>query len=163
MPLHPYAQAFANRDLDAAVELLADDVVFHSPVIVEPGFEGKAAVAELLKVVFEKVTDEEYLVDTGDDEVHILVADATVLGKPIKATTLLQYDANGKIREIWVMARPLVGVVAIAEAIGSGLVGREAPGRGRVVRAASKPLAGLAAVNNAAGSRIIAALNRESA
>jgi ketosteroid isomerase-like protein len=31
METHPYQQAFADRDLDRLVALLADDVVFHSP------------------------------------------------------------------------------------------------------------------------------------
>jgi hypothetical protein len=157
---HPYRLAFEARDHAGLVGLLADDVVFHSPVITEPGFEGRDSVAALLEIVLREVTDEEYIHEFGDDHVRILVGNARVLGKPIKATTVLEHDADGKIREIWVMARPLVGVVAIAEAIGSGLAGRKAAGRGRAVRAASKPLAGLAAVTNRVGSGIIAALNR---
>ena len=58
------------------------------------------------------------------------------------------------------MVRPLTGVVAIAEAIGSQLAKRRGPGGGPAVRALSKPLAGLAAVTERTGSRLIAALNR---
>jgi hypothetical protein len=163
MEPHPYRLAFEARDHHGMVELLADDVVFHSPVITGPGFEGRDSVAALLEIVLREITDEEYIHEFGDDRTRILVANARVLGKPIKATTLLEHDAEGKIREIWVMARPLVGVVAIAEAIGSGLAGREKPGRRRVVRAVSKPLAGFAAITNRAGSRIIASLNRDTA
>lgn len=155
MPSHPYAQAFANRDVDAAVELFADDVVFHSPVIAEPGFQGRTSVAELLKIVFEVITDEEFFVDVGNDDIHLLVANARVLGNPIKTTTLLEYDANGLIREIWIMARPLVGVVAIAEAVGSGLAARGGAGRGLAVQGLTKPLAGLAALTNRTGSQWI--------
>jgi hypothetical protein len=38
---HPYGQAFAARDLDRLVSLLADDVSFHSGVTSELGFEGR--------------------------------------------------------------------------------------------------------------------------
>jgi hypothetical protein len=86
-----------------------------------------------------------------------------VLGKPFKSTTLLEFNADGKIRVIWVMARPLTGVVAIAEAIGPQLAERQGSGRGPAVRVLSKPLAGLAAVANRTGARLIAALNRSTA
>jgi ketosteroid isomerase-like protein len=163
MEPHPYRQAFEARDLDGLVALLADDVVFHSPVIADPGFEGRDSVAALLAIVLDVVTDVEYTYELGDERAHVLVSDARVLGKPFKSTTLLELDADGKIREIWVMARPLTGVVAIAEAIGPQLAKREGPARGPAVRALSKPLAGLAAATNRTGSRLIAALNRSTA
>jgi hypothetical protein len=160
MNLHPYAQAFADGDHGAAVALLADDVVFHSPVIGEMAFYGRASTAALLEIVFREVTDVEYTHAFGDAEAQVMVSDARVRGKPIKATTLLELKRDGKIGEIWVMARPLVGVVAIGEAIGSGLAQREAPSRARVLGVSMKPLAGLAAATDRVGSRLIASLNR---
>jgi hypothetical protein len=157
---HPYRQAFADRDLDRLVGLLADDVVFHSPVIGDPGFEGRDAVGTLLGIVFDAVSDDEYIHDLGDEASHALVANVRVLGKPAKVTTLLEFDADGKIREIWVMARPLTGLVAIAEAIGSRLAARRGAGQGRAVALLSKPLAGLAGATDRTGSRLIADLNR---
>jgi hypothetical protein len=163
MERHPYGQAFADRDLDGLVALLADDVVFHSPVIADPGFEGRDSVATLLAIVLDAVTDVEYTHELGDEGARILVNNARVLGKPMKATTLLAFDTDARIREIWVMVRPLTGVVAIAEAIGPQLAKRRGPGRAAAVRALSKPLAGLAAVAERVGSRLIAALNRSTA
>jgi hypothetical protein len=160
MKLHPYAQAFADGDHGAAVEWLADNVVFHSPVIGDMAFYGRASTTALLEIAFREVTDVEYTHAFGDAESHVLVADARVRGKPVKTTTLLELEPDGKIREIWVMARPLVGVVAIAEAIGSGLAEREAPSRARALGVAMKPLAGLAAATDRIGSRVIASLNR---
>ena len=160
---HPYREAFADGDLDRMATLLADDVVFHSPVIADPGFEGREAVLELLAIAFQEVTTEEYLYDFGDERAHAFVANVRVLGKPGKVTNLLELDADGKIREIWVMARPLTLVVAIAEAIGSRLAQRGGAGRGPAVRALSKPMAGLAATANALGGRMIGELNRSTA
>jgi SnoaL-like domain len=153
MESHPYRQAFADRDLERLVELLADDVVYHSPVINAPGFEGRDSVAALHSMVFNAISDVEYTHEIGDEGAHILVNNARMLGKPLKATTLLEFNPDGKIREIWVMVRPLTGVVAVAEAIGSQLAKRRGPGRGPAVRALSKPLVGLAAVANRIGSR----------
>jgi SnoaL-like domain len=158
--LHPYRRAFAGRDLAPVLRLLADDVVFHSPVIAGQGFEGRDSVAVVLAIALEAITDVEYTHEVGVDGARILVANGRVLGKPIKSTTLLELDPDGKIREIWVMARPLTGVVAIAEAVGSELAKRQGPGRAPALRALSKPLAALAAVTDSIGSGLIAALNR---
>jgi ketosteroid isomerase-like protein len=163
MEPHPYRQAFATRDIDGLVALLADDVVFHSPVIPDPAFEGRRSVAALYAILFDAITDVEYTRELGDGEVHFLVANGRVLGKPAKSTTALELNADGKIREIWVMVRPLTGLVAIAEAIGSQLAERRKRRLGVAVRALSKPLAGLAAMTERGGSRLISALNRSTA
>jgi SnoaL-like domain len=163
MESHPYRQAFAERELERLVALLADDVVFHSPVIDAPGFEGRDSVAALYSMIFNAISDVEYTHEIGDEGAHILVNNARMLGKPFKATTLLELNPDGKIREIWVMARPLTGVVAIAETIGSQLAKRRGPGGGPALRAFLKPLVGLAAVANRIGSRLIATLNRSTA
>jgi hypothetical protein len=160
MELHPYAQAFADRDHARTVELLADDVVFHSPVIGGMPFHGRAATAALFEIIFREITDTAFTHSFGDGDAQVLVADARVRGKPIKVSTLLELSSDGKIREIWIMARPLVGVVAIAEAIGSGVAQREAPSRARALALAMKPLVALAATTDRIGSRLIASLNR---
>jgi SnoaL-like domain len=163
MEPHPYGQALADRDLDRLVALLADDVVFHTPDIAEPGFRGRGAVATVLAMLVDVVTDIVYTHELGDEGTRILVSDGRVLGRPIKATTVLAFDADGKIREIWVMARPLTAVVAFVEAIGPRLAQRRGPGLGAVVRALSKPLAWSAAVAEQVGSRLISGINRSTA
>ena len=160
MESHAYRRAFADRDVDRLVGLLADDVVFHSPVIRDPGFEGRGSAAALYAMVFDSFSDVEFTHELGDAGAHVLVAQARVLGRPIKATTLLEFNAAGEIREIWVMVRPLSGVVAIADAIGSRLAKRQGRGLVFAVRVLLKILAGQAAVTDGVGSRLIAALNR---
>lgn len=163
MEPHPFGQALLARDHDGLVALLARDVVFHSPVITDPGFKGRDSVAALLAMVLGSIYMDEYTHELGDEHTRILVGNARVLGKPIKVTTVLELNAGGKIREIWVMVRPLTGVVAIAETIGSQLAEREGPGRGAAIRVLSKPLAGLAVMTDRIGSGLIAALNRSTA
>jgi SnoaL-like domain len=107
--LHPHRRAVAERDLAPVLGLLADDVVFHSPVIAEQGFEGRDSVAVVLAIAVDAITDVEYTHEVGLDGGRILVANGRVLGRRIKSTTLLELDADGKIREICVMARPLTG------------------------------------------------------
>jgi ketosteroid isomerase-like protein len=160
MELHPYAQAFAEGDHPRTVALLTDDVIFHSPIIGDTAFEGKAATAALLEIAYREISDVEYTHGFGDEEAHVLVADALVRGKRVKVTTLLELTADGQIQEIWIMARPLVGAVAIAEAIGSGIAQREVPSRARAMAIAIKPLAAMASTTDRVGSRLVAAVNR---
>jgi hypothetical protein len=160
---HPYRRAFEARDLEALRALLTDDVVFHSPVIGEPGFQGKAAVSTLIEVVFDATTDLAYTHEYGDDRARVFVFESKILGKPTRATNLIELDADGMIREIWVMARPLTALAAITEAIGSGLARRRSPARGAAVRAASKGLAGVAVLTDRIGARVIARHNRDTA
>jgi hypothetical protein len=145
------------------VALLADDVVFHSPVISDPGFEGLGSVAALYAMDFDSFSDVEFTHEFGNEGARVLVATASVLSRPISATTLLEFNADGEIREIWVMVRPLSGVVAIADAIGSRLARRHRRGLVLAVGALLKILTGQAAVTDGVGSRLIAALNRSTA
>lgn len=160
MELHPFAEAFAKRDHAGTVALLTEDVIFHSPVIGDMAFEGRAPTSALLEIAYREISDVEYTHGFKGDESHALVANAVVRGKSVKVTTLLELAPDGRVREIWVMARPLVGLIAIAEAIGSGLAQREAPSRARPLALAMKPLAAMAAATDRIGSRLIAALNR---
>ena len=48
---HPFREAVERADLDAAVALLADDVVFRSPAVFKP-YEGRETVATILRTVF---------------------------------------------------------------------------------------------------------------
>ena len=160
MDLHPYAHAFADRDHAATVAMLSDDVIFHSPVIGEQAFNGKAATAALFEIVFREVEIERYTHGWRDAGSAVAVADARVRGKSVKVANLLEFDAEGKVCEIWVLARPLVGVVAIAEAIGGGLTRRQAPGRARAFGLAMKPFVGMAALIDRTGSALVRSLNR---
>lgn len=160
MDLHPYAQAFADRDHAATVAMLSDDVIFHSPVIGEQAFHGKAATAALFEIAFREIEVERYTHGWRDGSGALTVADARVRGKSVKVTNLLEFDADGRIREIWVMARPLIGLVAIAEAIGDGLSRLEAPRRAAVLAITLKPFVAMAALIDRIGSGLIRSLNR---
>jgi hypothetical protein len=157
MEAHPFRQAFAARDRERLMSLLADDVSFHSPVISEPGFEGRDAAARGLAIALDVFKDAQYTHDLADDRSHLLVADARELGKPVKITWLLESDAAGKIREIWVMARPLPGLIAIVEAVRRHVANRALRS---AMQALSKPLAAFAAVTDRAAARMVDELNR---
>jgi hypothetical protein len=161
MEAHPYRQAFEARDLDRLVSTLADDVIVHSAVLTEADpFEGRDSAAAILAIVLDAFKDIETTHDLGDEHSHVFVCEARVLDKPIKSTWLLEFDAEGKIREIWVMTRPLIGLIALTEAIGRAA---EQAGRGPVVREVAERLGDLAPDLEPDAARMIDDLNRSTA
>lgn len=151
---HPFRKAFAARDLDGVVSLLADDVTFHSPVMSE-SFKGRDSAATILRIALDVFRDPEYTHDLGDGRSHVLVADSHVLGTPVKTTTLLELDPDGKIREIWLMSRPLTANAAIVQA-----VTRAVKDRDPALHDLSKPFADLVAMIDRAAAVLIGELNR---
>jgi SnoaL-like protein len=162
MTPHPYREALAARDLDRLLSLCTDDVTLHSPLIREPAFEGRDAAAAILAIVLQLLEDEQYAHDLGDEHSHVLVADARVLDKPIKIATLLKFDSDGKINDIWLMARPLAAMATLLKAIASveslsGLDGAS------VVHELSRELERVAAAADRAAARLVDGLNRATA
>ena len=155
MDLHPYAQAWAARDLDRLLSLLSDDVIFHSPFVSEPGFEGRDSTAVIFAIALDAFKDDQYTHDFGDERSRMLVANSRVLDTSIKTTTVLEFDVEGRIREIWMMVRPLIGLTALAQAVGQAIEGRDP-----ALHELSKPLVGLAAVIDRTAARLVGDLNR---
>jgi SnoaL-like protein len=102
--------------MDAAVALLADDVVFHSPVVFRP-YQGREAVGTILRAVVEVFEDFEYVREIADGPDQALVFRARIGDRQLEGLDLLRLDRSGAITELTVMVRPLQGVLALAEAM----------------------------------------------
>ncbi|MGV9801128.1 nuclear transport factor 2 family protein [Mycobacterium sp. NPDC003449] len=118
--MHPFRQAVEARDEAAIVALLADDVVFTSPVAFKP-YPGKAITAAILRGVLRVFEDFRYVREIADanGRDHALVFEATVAGKTITGCDFLHTDDDGLIDDFMVMVRPLSGAQALAEAMGA--------------------------------------------
>ena len=57
--MHPFRTAVEAHDLDAAIALLNDDVVFRSPIVFKP-YRGRDAVGALLAAVSRVFEDFSY-------------------------------------------------------------------------------------------------------
>ncbi|WP_458686683.1 nuclear transport factor 2 family protein [Nocardia tengchongensis] len=116
--MHPFRKAVEARDAAAIEALLADNVVFTSPVAFKP-YPGKAITAAILRGVMRVFEDFTYVKEIGapDAADHALVFETTVAGKRITGCDFLHFDADGKIDEFTVMVRPLSGAQALAEAM----------------------------------------------
>ncbi|MFE3755138.1 nuclear transport factor 2 family protein [Nocardia tengchongensis] len=116
--MNPFRKAVEARDAEAIEALLADNVVFTSPVAFKP-YPGKAITAAILRGVMRVFEDFTYVKEIGapDAADHALVFETTVAGKRITGCDFLHLDADGKIDEFTVMVRPLSGAQALAEAM----------------------------------------------
>jgi hypothetical protein len=120
MTRHALREAVERADLDAAVALLAEDVVFRSPAVFKP-YEGRETVATILRTVFGVFEDFHYTDELDGDGVHGLLFAARVGERSLEGIDLLRPDADGRIAEITVMIRPASGLIALAERMGPAL------------------------------------------
>jgi ketosteroid isomerase-like protein len=120
--VHPFRRAIEARDLDAAVALLREDVVFRSPVVFKP-YHGREALRVILEAVMAVFEDFRYVREIGADGAsdHALVFEARVGDKQLEGCDFIQLDEAGAISTFTVMVRPMSGAVALAEAMNAQL------------------------------------------
>ncbi len=112
-----FRAAVERWDLDAVRELLAPDVVFHSPVTFHP-FVGRDTVAQLLSLVAQTFEEFRYTGELAAEGVHALIFRASVAGRELEGVDLLRFDQQGLIADFTVMVRPLSGLIPFAQAMG---------------------------------------------
>jgi hypothetical protein len=98
-------------------ELLAPEIVFHSPVTFHP-FVGRETVSRLLSLVAETFEDFRYTDELETDGAHALIFRASVEGRELEGIDLLRFDEDGLIADFTVMIRPLSGLIPFAQAMG---------------------------------------------
>src|SRR3954453_12992384 len=111
-----FRAAVEARDLDTAVALLAEDVIFRSPVVHKP-YHGREAARALLEGVSQVFQDFRYerAIGAADAPDHALVFTARVGDRQLEGCDFLHENADGLIDEFVVMVRPLTGAHALAE------------------------------------------------
>jgi ketosteroid isomerase-like protein len=118
--MHSFRKAVEAGDLAAIEDMLADDVVFTSPVAFKP-YPGKAITAAILRGVFRVFTDFRYVreIAGADGRDHALLFEAKVGDKEINGCDFLHFDEDGRIDDLMVMVRPLSAAQALSEAMGA--------------------------------------------
>jgi hypothetical protein len=125
-------RALEAGDVYTAIEALAEDVVFHSPITTRTTFRGRQEMAELLDAVHRALDDIRYTDDFGDETTRALFYDARVGGQELHAALHVRLDESAKVSEIHLYMRPLPSLAALTGRIGVELV-----------RPRSRPLAAL--------------------
>jgi ketosteroid isomerase-like protein len=111
-----FRAAAEGKNFSAIEDLFAEDATFRSPVVFKP-YEGRDTIAMILATVVEVFEDFRYTdqVETGDTAV--LVFEARVGDRKLNGVDILRFDADARIKELMVMARPKSGLEALAEAM----------------------------------------------
>ena len=111
-----FRAAAEAKDFSAASELFAEDVVFRSPVVFKP-YEGREALMVLLGAVSRVFEDFRYVDQVESGDAATLVFEARVGDRELQGVDILRFDAEGRVREMIVMVRPMSGMHALAEAM----------------------------------------------
>ena len=113
-----FREAIESWDFDAAEKLLADDVVFTSPVAFKP-YPGKPITAAILRGVSRVFTDFRYVREIEDHPHSALVFEAKVGEVSVNGCDFITVNEDGLISELTVMVRPLKAAHALADAMGA--------------------------------------------
>jgi hypothetical protein len=113
-----FRAAVETGDFDAGVALLADDVVFRSPVVHKP-YQGREVVGALLGAVSQIFEDFRYDRQIGAPGAadHALVFRTRVGDREIEGCDFIHENEDGLIDEFVVMVRPMTGANALADAM----------------------------------------------
>ena len=129
--MRSFREAAEARDAAALEALLAENVVFTSPVAHKP-YPGRAITAAILRGVLRVFEDFRYEREmvSADGRDHALVFRATVDGKDVEGCDFLHLDDDGLVDRLTVMVRPLSAANALAAAMAAqfGQIQQEAAG-----------------------------------
>ena len=109
--LRDWHAVMASRDIAALDSLLADDVVFHSPVVHTPQ-RGKAITSQYLQAAMQVLGGPgfRYVREVWSDTDAVLEFVNEIDGITLNGIDMIRWDSDGKIVDFKVMVRPLKAV-----------------------------------------------------
>ena len=126
---HPFSTGIARRDLHAVVESLAPDAVLYSAVAGAP-FEGKEVLADLYASVLESFEELRVVEEFQNGDTHAFFWEGRMGGRYVAGADRFRVDADDRVVEITILARPLSGLSTFLTEIGFRFARRR---RGRPV------------------------------
>lgn len=123
-PIETWHRIVANRDVQALDSLLADDAVFHSPVVHTPQI-GKSITKKYLAAAFQVFFNESfrYVRELQGDRDAVLEFELRLEGITVNGVDMIKWNDAGKIIEFKVMLRPLKAVNLIHQKMADMLQG----------------------------------------
>lgn len=124
--LKTWHRLMQDRDVNGLDDLLADDAVFHSPVVHTPQ-EGKAITKQYLAAAFHVLGNDqfEYLREIKEGNNAVLEFRTELDGIVINGIDMIQWDEEGRISDFKVMVRPLKAVNKLHEKMAAMLEARK--------------------------------------
>jgi hypothetical protein len=123
-PIKTWHRLVENRNADGLEELLADEAVFHSPVVHTPQV-GKAITRKYLAAAFRVFFNDSfrYVRELQGDCDAVLEFEVQLDGITINGVDMIKWNKAGKITEFKVMLRPLKAVNLIHQKMAQILQG----------------------------------------
>lgn len=114
-----------TRDASGLGELLADDVVFYSPVVHTPQ-TGKAIALMYLSAAVQVFGNESfrYIREIVGESDAVLEFETEIDGIVVNGVDMIKWNSDGKIIEFKVMVRPLKAINLIHQMMAEMLQGR---------------------------------------
>lgn len=152
LELNAFQRAFLAKDVEGMAEQLTDDVVLRSPII-STAFRGRREVTNLFAAILETFEDFRYGAVIRSGSTMFMEFHARVGRERIHGTDKVEFDADGRVREITVFIRPLRAVTALSQALGPAVV--ETRRKGLLVRELSRPLAAITRAADPLAARLV--------
>jgi len=131
-----------SGDADALAELLAPDIVFHSPMTDRLLFEGKEEVVALHRDIFAVLDDIETTEPLALGDLRSFTFRARVRGEELEAMNLVRFNEEGQIVDSKVFVRPLPGLATLFATLPPRVSARRRSRfRGVLVASLARPLA----------------------
>ena len=127
--LAAWHEVVRSRDMAALNRLLADDVVFHSPVVHTPQ-RGKAITVAYLSGAMHVLNTEafHYVREIAGERDAVLEFMTEIDGIQIDGVDLIRWDDAGRIVDFKVMVRPLKAVNIVHQKMGEMLAALQGMG-----------------------------------
>ena len=121
-PIEQWHQVVKSRDMSALKALLAEDVVFVSPVVHTPQ-AGRAITQAYLQAALQVLNNSSfrYLNEWFGTDSAVLEFECVVDGITINGIDMIHWNAEGRIDHFKVMVRPLKAVNKLHEMMGRAL------------------------------------------
>lgn len=109
--LHQWHELVRTRNARGLGALLADDVVFHSPVVHTPQ-RGKAVTTQYLAAAFHVFFNEtfQYVREVEGAQEAVLEFQVRIEGIDVNGVDMIRWNGEGKIVDFKVMIRPLKAI-----------------------------------------------------
>ena len=114
--LAAWHELVASRDPAGLSELLADDVVFHSPIVHTPQ-EGRARTSMYLTGAMHVLGNDDftYVREVVDGPNAVLEFTTTIDGIQVNGVDMIEFNDEGQISDFQVMLRPMKGIQIVGQ------------------------------------------------
>jgi hypothetical protein len=105
MTIEAFRSAVEKHDLDAVMEVFADEVTFHSPIVFKP-YQGKDELRFVLSGVMQVFEDLHYIGEYRSEEGAVLHFRARTGDRELDGVDMLHFRSDGLCDDFTVMVRP---------------------------------------------------------